>query len=277
VRLSLRGVYLLLVFAPFLLLGAPMLLISWWLLTRAAAAQQHQVTPPPGTGTAAGTCSSTDGASDSGRDCDSSSVDACSSSKLAGLGARVRQLLVQHPQQLGAQLLQQLWRLVVMLFALLDVLLVLMLGGHWAAGVSAWESAGLWLRRQAWVLLHFSCSNAGPAFIKWGQWSSSRRDIFPADFCDALSTFHDRCVGVKGEGVCGAGVFRLGSRWSVFLQERGSTCAVQVCCVFVPLAANTSEFSCVPAAALVTVLSHLQGACAQLPAQQAGDQGCSWC
>lgn len=224
VRLSLRGVYLLLVFTPFLLLGAPMLLISWWLLTRAAAAQQHQVTPPPGTGTAAGACS-TDGVSDNGNDGDSSSVDrrCSSSSKLAGMGVRVRQLLVQDPQQLGAQLLQQLWRLVVMLFALLDVLLVLMLGGHWAAGVSAWESAGLWLRRQAWVLLHFSCSNAGAAFIKWGQWSSSRRDIFPADFCDALSTFHDRY-----EGLCCRGCYREGC--CVFAAEGVQLCK-QVRCV----------------------------------------------
>ncbi len=99
---------------------------------------------------------------------------------------------MQHPQQLAMQLLQQLWQLLVMLFALVDLLLVLMLGGHWAAGVSAWESAGMWLRKKAWVLLHFSCSHAGAAFIKWGQWSSSRRDIFPADFCDALSAFHDR-------------------------------------------------------------------------------------
>jgi hypothetical protein len=178
-RLSVRGVYLLLVFAPFLLLGAPMLVLSWWLLTRAAAAQQPQVTPIK----APGNDSATNG---------SSLVDSSSSGKPVAVVDRLRQALVQHPQQLVLQLLQQLWRLVLVLFALLDLALVLMLGGHWAVGVSAWESAGIWLRRHAWVLLHFSCSQAGPAFIKWGQWSSSRRDIFPADFCDALSTFHDR-------------------------------------------------------------------------------------
>jgi hypothetical protein len=182
-RLSVRGVYLLLVFAPFLLMGAPMLVMSWWLLTRAAAAQQHQVTPikAPGDDSATMGSSTVD-----------SSTDSSSGSKPVAVVDRLQHALVQHSQQLVLQLLQQLWRLVLVLFALLDLVLVLMLGGHWAAGVSAWESAGIWLRRQAWVLLHFSCSQAGPAFIKWGQWSSSRRDIFPADFCDALSTFHDR-------------------------------------------------------------------------------------
>lgn len=176
--LSVRGVYLLLVFAPFLLVGAPMLVMSWWLLTRAAAAQQHQVTPIQAPGDDS---DSKDGSSDDSSSC-----------KPVAVMDRLRHALVQHPQQLALQLLQQLWRLVLILFALVDLVLVLMLGGHWAAGVSAWESAGIWLRKHAWVLLHFSCSQAGPAFIKWGQWSSSRRDIFPADFCDAVSTFHDR-------------------------------------------------------------------------------------
>jgi len=189
-QLCVRAVYLLVVFAPFMLFGAPMLLMSWWLLTRAAAAQQQRVTPhTPHSSNNSGTPSITD-----------SSM--TSSSKLGTFKAsvqRVRQVLLQQPSELALLALQQLWQLLVVLCALLDLLLVLLLGGHWAAGVSAWESAGMWLRRQAWVLLHFSCSKAGAAFIKWGQWSSSRRDIFPADFCDALSVFHDRCgVGASG-------------------------------------------------------------------------------
>lgn len=180
-QLALRGAYLLVVFAPFLLFGAPMLLISWWLLTRAAAAQQHQVTPSKPQADSSST-------SWEGEDSSSSST----VSRFGVMGARIRQALMQHPQELAMQLLQRLWQGLLVLFALVDLVLVLMLGGHWAAGVSAWESAGMWLRRKAWVLLHFSCSHAGAAFIKWGQWSSSRRDIFPADFCDALSLFHDK-------------------------------------------------------------------------------------
>ena len=34
---------------------------------------------------------------------------------------------------------------------------------------------------------------AGPAFIKLGQWASTRRDLFPEEFCDRLSTLQRRC------------------------------------------------------------------------------------
>ncbi|GMH71689.1 hypothetical protein TL16_g05720 [Triparma laevis f. inornata] len=30
----------------------------------------------------------------------------------------------------------------------------------------------------------------GPAFIKWGQWASTRSDMFPSDLCFSLSTLH---------------------------------------------------------------------------------------
>jgi hypothetical protein len=185
--LSVRAVYLSLVFAPFLAFGVPMLLMSWWLLTRAAQAQQHSVTPvKPASSASNGTNGN---AGDLVVD-----LDLCccsSSSSRAGLPWSSVRGVALDPKAAAAQLLQQLWRAVLVMFALLDLLMVLLLGGHWAAGVNAWESAGLWLRKHAWTLLHFSCSYGGAAFIKWGQWSSSRRDIFPADFCDALSTFHD--------------------------------------------------------------------------------------
>jgi ABC1 atypical kinase-like domain len=35
-----------------------------------------------------------------------------------------------------------------------------------------------------------SMGRSGPAFIKWGQWSSTRPDLFPDAFCDALSALH---------------------------------------------------------------------------------------
>jgi aarF domain-containing kinase len=47
-------------------------------------------------------------------------------------------------------------------------------------------------RRLAWQLLLVGCCRAGPAFVKWGQWSSTRTDLFPQDFCDALSSLHDQ-------------------------------------------------------------------------------------
>lgn len=34
---------------------------------------------------------------------------------------------------------------------------------------------------------------AGPAFIKLGQWASTRRDLFSEEFCASLSLLHTRC------------------------------------------------------------------------------------
>lgn len=45
--------------------------------------------------------------------------------------------------------------------------------------------------RRFWLhLLLRSLESAGPAFVKWGQWASTRPDIFPADICDELSRLH---------------------------------------------------------------------------------------
>lgn len=45
--------------------------------------------------------------------------------------------------------------------------------------------------RRFWLhILLRSLEAAGPAFIKWGQWASTRPDIFPADICDELSRLH---------------------------------------------------------------------------------------
>lgn len=35
------------------------------------------------------------------------------------------------------------------------------------------------LRRQVWRLLLLGIRNSGAAFIKWGQWSATREDLFP--------------------------------------------------------------------------------------------------
>lgn len=31
---------------------------------------------------------------------------------------------------------------------------------------------------------------SGPAFIKWGQWAATRRDVFPPDLCKELAKLH---------------------------------------------------------------------------------------
>ena len=47
------------------------------------------------------------------------------------------------------------------------------------------------MRRRAWKALHISISMCGAALVKWAQWASVRRDMFPEDFCEVLSALHD--------------------------------------------------------------------------------------
>jgi aarF domain-containing kinase len=45
------------------------------------------------------------------------------------------------------------------------------------------------LGREQWMqLLRWTLEQAGPAFIKWGQWASSRPDLFPKDVCTTLES-----------------------------------------------------------------------------------------
>ncbi len=41
-----------------------------------------------------------------------------------------------------------------------------------------------------WKFLLWACECTGPTFIKLGQWASTRRDLFPATFCDIFSKLH---------------------------------------------------------------------------------------
>lgn len=44
-----------------------------------------------------------------------------------------------------------------------------------------------------WWFMVSAIEIAGPAFIKLGQWASTRRDLFPEEFCDRLSTLQRSC------------------------------------------------------------------------------------
>ncbi|KAL0911264.1 hypothetical protein M5K25_019393 [Dendrobium thyrsiflorum] len=47
--------------------------------------------------------------------------------------------------------------------------------------------------RKKWIyLVHITLEQAGPAFIKWGQWAATRPDLFPSDLCTALSELHSK-------------------------------------------------------------------------------------
>ena len=45
-------------------------------------------------------------------------------------------------------------------------------------------------KRGWWKLLLYACEHSGPTFIKMGQWASTRRDLFAAEFCDLFSKLH---------------------------------------------------------------------------------------
>jgi hypothetical protein len=47
-------------------------------------------------------------------------------------------------------------------------------------------------RQRVWFKWVASClASSGAAFIKWGQWASTRSDMFPLALCDALSELHN--------------------------------------------------------------------------------------
>ncbi len=61
--------------------------------------------------------------------------------------------------------------------------------------VSATSAAGdspSRLRLAAYHLLLWGIRNGGAAFIKWGQWSATREDMFPPELCHVLAELHDQ-------------------------------------------------------------------------------------
>ncbi|RZC83162.1 hypothetical protein C5167_045949 [Papaver somniferum] len=47
--------------------------------------------------------------------------------------------------------------------------------------------------RKIWLhIVRVTLEKAGPAFIKWGQWTATRPDLFPRDLCTELSKLHTK-------------------------------------------------------------------------------------
>lgn len=60
---------------------------------------------------------------------------------------------------------------------------------------SSSKDPAAYLRLFAYKLLLHGCKHSGTAFIKWGQWASTRQDLFPEELCEASP---DRCIHWKG-------------------------------------------------------------------------------
>ncbi|KAI3804790.1 hypothetical protein L1987_26601 [Smallanthus sonchifolius] len=54
------------------------------------------------------------------------------------------------------------------------------------------DSFGVEFRKKWLQYVHHTLENAGPAFIKWGQWAASRPDLFPNDLCTELAALQTK-------------------------------------------------------------------------------------
>eukprot|EP00873_Tetraselmis_striata_P027922 jgi/Tetstr1/448186/TSEL_035477.t1 len=57
-------------------------------------------------------------------------------------------------------------------------------------GLCVYLTGSQHLKRLWYGLLSASLEHGGAAFIKWGQWASTRTDLFPVELCEALSKLH---------------------------------------------------------------------------------------
>ncbi|XP_067855772.1 uncharacterized aarF domain-containing protein kinase 2 [Heptranchias perlo] len=99
-----------------------------------------------------------------------------------------------------------------------------------------------------WDLLLKSTEAAGPTFIKLGQWFSTRRDLFSAEFCDKFSKLHVHVTPHPWDYTKYSMKRAFGEGWrSIFQIENkepiGSGCIAQVYRAYTdPRNINNSEF-----------------------------------
>ena len=112
-------------------------------------------------------------------------------------------------------LLRSLWRALSTLARLAWLLLLFS-----PAAAAAPLALGAGWNRQRWLaLFRATLEAAGPAFIKWGQWAATRRDLFPPDFCAELARLHTQ-------------VRRWGGWWWEGSQQAGRLPPSQLCARF---------------------------------------------
>ncbi|XP_041358661.1 uncharacterized aarF domain-containing protein kinase 2-like [Gigantopelta aegis] len=91
------------------------------------------------------------------------------------------------------------------------------------------------LRQVWWNLFLFAVEISGPAFIKFGQWASTRRDLFSDEFCDKFSILHHHARSHSWKHTVAKLMQAYGKDWrSIFVifennaKPVGSGCIAQV-------------------------------------------------
>ena len=89
------------------------------------------------------------------------------------------------------------------------------------------------IETMAWSYTMRAVQTAGPAFIKLGQWASTRRDLFSEEFCNSLSQLHTACRAHRWQDTLQTLEEEFGSDWREVLdisswEPIGSGCVAQV-------------------------------------------------
>eukprot|EP00884_Botryococcus_braunii_P012217 jgi/Botrbrau1/20997/Bobra.0144s0015.1 len=82
---------------------------------------------------------------------------------------------IAHALATAVEVMLDLMRATMLLFLFSPIILT-----------GPWCQADGWQRRWWLRTLRETLESAGPAFIKWGQWASTRADMFPPDMCREL-------------------------------------------------------------------------------------------
>ena len=106
------------------------------------------------------------------------------------------------------------------------------------------------LESVAWTYTMRALQTAGPAFVKLGQWASTRRDIFSEEFCNSLSQLHSCCHSHQWQDTRRTLEEEFGHDWENILEIAdqepiGSGCVAQVYKGYLKTvkAAETSDLS----------------------------------
>lgn len=89
------------------------------------------------------------------------------------------------------------------------------------------------LRRNWWSLILKLLQHSGPIFVKFGQWASTRRDLFSQEFCNLFSHLHTRTNPHSWRYTEKMLKFTFGDDWRLIFNKFdeepcGSGCVAQV-------------------------------------------------